>query len=146
VIRIELSVQVSRPVDEVFAYVTDPTKLAEWQPNVISVTKLNEGPVRSGTRFKEVRRALFGRSVEAIVEVSAYEENHRIDLRIVSGPVPVHGENEFTSIHGGTRIDFVAHGELRGALRMAQPVLARVLRRQFESDYARLKRALESRE
>ena len=143
-IRVDLTVQVSRPVEEVFAYVTDPAKLSEWQINLVSVTKETEGPVRSGTRFREVRRAPFGRTVEAIVEVSAYEENRRFDLRIVSGPLPIDGRNEFTGVDGSTRIEFGAEGELRGALRLARPVLARLLHRQFESDYARLQDALES--
>jgi uncharacterized membrane protein len=143
-IRVDLTVQVNRPVEEVFAYVTDPAKLSEWQTNLVSVTKETEGPVRSGTRFREVRRAPFGRTVEAIVEVSAYEENRRFDLRIVSGPLPIDGRNEFTGMAGATRIEFGAEGELRGALRLARPVLGRLLRRQFERDYARLKDALES--
>jgi hypothetical protein len=42
-----------------------------------------------GTRFREIRRASFGRSAEALVEVSAYEENRRFGLRIVSGPLPM---------------------------------------------------------
>ena len=38
-IRIEIPVDVARPVQEVFAYVTDLERLGEWQPNVVSVTK-----------------------------------------------------------------------------------------------------------
>ena len=134
----------NRPVEEVFAYVADPANLGEWQTNLVSVTKETEGPVRSGTRFREVRRAPLGRTVEASVEVSGYEENRRLDLRIVSGPLPIDGRNAFTAVDGATRIEFVAEGELRGALRLAGPVLARLLHRQFERDYARLKDALES--
>ena len=134
----------NRPVDEVFAYVADPANLGEWQTNLVSITKETEGPVRSGTRFREVRRAPFGRPVEAIVEVSGYEENRRFDLRIVSGPLPIDGRNEFIAVDGATRIEFVAEGEPRGALRLAGPVFGRLLHRQFESDYARLKDALES--
>jgi uncharacterized membrane protein len=144
VIRVDLTIQVNRPVQEVFAYVTDPAKLAEWQTNLVSITKETEGPVRSGTLFKEVRRAPFGRTVEAIVEVSRYQESRRFDLRIVSGPMPIDGTNEFTAADGATRIEFAAEGELRGALRLAAPILGRLLRRQFENDYARLKDALES--
>lgn len=143
-IRFELAVVVARPVGEVYAYVTDPANLAEWQPNLVSVTTMTAGPVQEGTRFKEVRRGPFGREVEAVVEVSAYEENRRFDLRIVSGPLPVHGSNEFSALDGETRIDFVAHGELSGPLRLVQPILTRMLRRQFEAHYARLKRAIES--
>ena len=134
----------NRPVEEVFAYVADPANLGEWQTNLVSVTKETEGPVRSGTRFREVRRAPFGRTVEASVEVSGYEENRRFDLRIVSGPLPIDGRNEFTAVDGATRIEFAAEGELRGALRLAGPVLGRLLHRQFARDYARLKDALES--
>ena len=143
-IRVGVTVEVSRPLEEVFAYITDPANLAEWQPNLVSVTQLTEGPVRAGTRFREVRRGPFGRDVEAIVEACAYEENRRFDLRIVAGPLPIHGENRFTAVDGGTRVDFVGHGELRGPLRLARPLLVRLLRRQFQSDYARLKQVLES--
>ena len=145
-IRIELTLQVDRPVEDVFAYVTDTGKLATWQPNLVSVTKETEGPVGVGTTFREVRRAPFRRTVEAVVEVSAYAENRRFDLRMVSGPLPIDGKNEFIAVAGGTRIDFVAEGELGGPLRLAQPILALLLHRQFESDYARLKEALESRD
>jgi carbon monoxide dehydrogenase subunit G len=144
VIRVEFTLRVDRPVEYVFASVTDPAKLATWQPNLVSVTKETEGPVGVGTRFREVRRGPFGRTVEAIVEVSAYEENRRFDLRIVSGPLPIDGRNRFAPSDDGTRIDFTAKGELGGPLRLAQPILARLLRRQFERDYARLKEALES--
>jgi carbon monoxide dehydrogenase subunit G len=144
VIRIELPVEVARPVQDVFAYVTDLERLSEWQPNVISVTRETEGPLRQGTRLREVRRGPFGRNVEAIVEVSAYEPDRRFDLRIVSGPLPIDGSHEFHGTDGGTRVDFVAQGQPAGVLRIAEPLLARVLRRQFSGYYDRLKGVLES--
>jgi uncharacterized membrane protein len=146
VIRVGLTVQVDRPVEEVFAYLTDPERLAEWQTNIVSVTKETAGSVGPGTRFREVRRGPFGRRVESVVEVSAYEENRRFDLRIVSGPLPIDGRNRFAPAGRGTRLHFVAEGELRGPLRLARPILARLVLRQFQADYARLVEALESRD
>ena len=143
-IRVELTVVVDRPVEEVFAYVTDPAKLAEWQPNLVSVTQETDGPMGAGTRLREVRRGPFGRNVEAIVEVAEYEENRRFDLRIVSGPLPIDGRNEFRPAGGGTRIDLIAEGKLSGPLRFAEPILAGALRRQFAGYYERLKESLES--
>ena len=143
-IRIELPVDVARPVHDVFAYVTDVERLAEWQPNVVSVTKETEGPMGRGTRLREVRRGPFGRNVEAIVEVAAYEPDRRFDLRIVSGPLPIDGSHEFHRTDGGTRIDFVAEGRPGGVLRIAEPLLARVLRRQFSGYYERLKNVLDA--
>jgi len=143
-IRVELTVVVDRPVEEVFAYVTDPLTLAEWQPNLVSVTQETDGPMGAGTRLREVRRGPFGRNVEAIVEVAEYEENRRFDLRIVSGPLPIDARNEFRPVDGGTRIDFLAEGKLSRPLRFAEPILARALRRQFAGYYERLKESLES--
>lgn len=143
-IRIELPVDVARPVQEVFAYVTDLERLSQWQPNLVSVTKETEGPMGRGTRLREVRRGPFGRNVEAIVEVSAYEPNRRFDLRIVSGPLPIDGSHEFGETDGGTRIDFVAAGQPGGVFRFAEPLLARMLRRQFSGYYARLQALLEA--
>jgi carbon monoxide dehydrogenase subunit G len=146
VIRIEIPVDVARPVQEVFAYVTDLERLGEWQPNVVSVTKQTEGPMGQGTRLREVRRGPFGRNMEAIVEVSAYEPNRRFDLRVASGPLPIDGGHEFHETAAGTRIDFVAQGQPGGPLRLAEPLFARVLKRQFGGYYERLKAVLESRD
>jgi hypothetical protein len=83
--------------------------------------------------------------MEAIVEVSAYEPNRRFDLRVASGPLPIDGSHEFRETSAGTRIDFVAQGQPAGLLRLAEPLLARVLKRQFVGYYERLKALLESR-
>jgi len=49
------TVEIARPPDEVFAFVTDPTKLSAWQ-DADEVQQLTEGPVRAGTRFREVHK------------------------------------------------------------------------------------------
>jgi len=145
VIRIELPIDVARPVQDVFAYLTDLDRLSEWQPNVVSVTKETAGAMGKGTRLREVRRGPFGRQVEAVVEVATYVPNRRFDLRIASGPLPIDGNHELHETDAGTRIDFVAEGQPGGVLRIVEPLLARVLRRQFRGYYERLKGILESR-
>ena len=79
------------------------------------------------------------------MEVSEYEQDRRFSLRIVDGPLPVDGAHAFEATPAGTRIDFVAAGSPRGALRLAEPLLRRVLARQFRSYYERLKQVLEAR-
>jgi hypothetical protein len=58
--------------------------------------------------------------------------------------LPIHGDNTFSATENGTRIDFAAHGQPTGAMRLAQPVLRRVLERQFRGYYRTLKERLES--
>lgn len=45
------TVEIGRPPDDVFAFVTDPGNLSAWQ-DVDEVEQLTEGPVRAGTRFR----------------------------------------------------------------------------------------------
>src|SRR5829696_6027253 len=50
------SIEIDRPPDEVFAYVTDPARFPEWQYDVESV-RIDEGrPTSVGSRFTTTRR------------------------------------------------------------------------------------------
>ena len=89
-ISFTFDVEIERPVAEVFAYVTDPAKLHEWQTNTLEVEQLTDGPLGVGTRLREVHVA-GRRRMEQVVEVSAYEPGRRFDLDLVEGPLPVGG-------------------------------------------------------
>jgi uncharacterized protein YndB with AHSA1/START domain len=50
------TVDIARPPDEVFSYVTDPSRFTEWQDDVVSV-RMEEGrPPGMGSRFTTTRR------------------------------------------------------------------------------------------
>lgn len=49
------SVEISRSPADVFAYVTDPTRLSEWQESVVR-SKSSETPPRQGTKAEVTRR------------------------------------------------------------------------------------------
>ena len=129
---------VERPVPEVFAYLTDPERLHEWQENTIEVHL--DGPLRPGARMREVRKGPAGKRVESVVEVVAYEPDHVFDLRIVDGPLHVHGDHRLEPIDGGTRIHFTGHGELTGAKRLLRPLLPGL----FKKSFGKLRANLES--
>jgi uncharacterized protein YndB with AHSA1/START domain len=145
-IRFSFPVEIDRPVEEVFTFVTDPAQLAQWQTSTVSATQETDGPMRTGTRLREVHRGPFGRNLESVVEVAHYEPNRRFDLQMLEGPLPIDGRHAFTAANGGTRIDFVAEGQPRGVMRLAQPLLARTLERQFRRYFARLKQVMEASE
>ena len=72
-IRVDLELEINRPPADVFAYVTDLERLGEWQENLISATLESDGPIRVGSRIREIRRGPFGRRMEALVEVEEFE-------------------------------------------------------------------------
>lgn len=49
------TIDIARPPDEVFSYVTDPSRFAEWQENVVS-GRAEGDPPDVGSRFTTTRR------------------------------------------------------------------------------------------
>jgi hypothetical protein len=142
-IRVGFWIDIERPVHEVFAYLTDPNSLWEWQ-ETHEVEQLTDGPLGRGTRFREVHLML-GRRLETITEVVAYQPDQRFDVCIASGPVPIDGSWELESMTTGTRVHFSAEGRCPAAARLLEPLLAFAMRRRFRRQHERLKRAVERR-
>ena len=141
-IKFTIETEISRPVDEVFAYATDPERLPTWQDNTVSSVPEDAGPLRVGSRLREIHRAPGGKHLESVVEVSEYEPDRAFGLRVVEG-TPVHARLTFEPTERGTRLRFDGHGQLTGAMRLVQPLLQRVLKRQFAAQCAKLKQVLE---
>jgi len=143
VIRFGFAIDVARPAHEVFAYLTDPSSLREWQ-GTHEVEQLTDGPIGRGARFREVH-LIMGRRLESITEVVAYEPDRRFHVRVVSGPVPIDGIWELVSVANGTRVHFSTEGRGPPAARLLEPLMAIAIRRRFRRQHVRLKRAVEGR-
>jgi uncharacterized membrane protein len=134
--------QIARPVHDVFAYATDPDRLPSWQTNTVSVTRVDDGPYGLGSRLREVHRAPGGKELESIVEVVEYTPDRVFALEVKEG-TPIHAHLTFDPSDGGTRVRFRAHGKLSGPARIIEPLVGRMLRKQFREQVATLKQVLE---
>jgi carbon monoxide dehydrogenase subunit G len=139
--RIELTVEISRPPEAVFELLSDIERLSEWQTSAVEAH--TEGPLAEGSRVREKRR-LLGREVDTELEVVAYEPPKRLTLRSLGGPVDFRVDHELTERGGGTVLRFVAEAQPGGLLRLTEPVLARTAKQEFRQDFDRLKELLES--
>jgi len=140
VIKVETSTSINRPPDEVFAYATDPSHVAEWQSSALEAHV--EGPVQAGATGVEVRKFL-GRRMESTMRIEAYEPPRRFALQVTSGPVPFHVEQTVEPERDGSRVSVVMEGEPGGFFRLAEPLVERAVRRELEGNLATLKDILE---
>jgi dehydrogenase/reductase SDR family protein 12 len=101
------TVEVERPIEEVFAYVSDFTTTAEWDPTVLSARKLTAGAIGVGTQF-EVVCALPVGSVKLLYTLHKLQDNARIELRGHSAFFDVHDTITLRSTATGTHIDYRA--------------------------------------
>jgi uncharacterized protein YndB with AHSA1/START domain len=136
-----LSVTISRPLEEVFAVLTDPEKTAKWSAPAVEERWITPGPPTIGSRRLAVTQ-LMGRRSQNIAEVTAYEPNRMWEMKSVSGP-PFVVRATFAPVEGGTRVDWTWTIDLKGPMRPFAPVVARLFGRVFAKDLARLKRMME---
>ena len=136
-------VDVHRPVEDVFAYIADPSNLPEWQ-QTDAVEQLTPGPVATGTRLSE-KRTLLGRRIESISEVTCFDPGRRFDVRVVSVYARVTDRWTFEPLAGGTRVQFSTEGEARALFRPIERVIAVVMERRRREHHARLAQAMERR-
>ncbi|MCA1572537.1 MAG: SRPBCC family protein [Chloroflexi bacterium] len=54
------SVTIDRPVEEVFAVLTDPTRSPEWSKHSVRGEMLTDGPARVGSRRRTVVKGFGG--------------------------------------------------------------------------------------
>jgi carbon monoxide dehydrogenase subunit G len=131
--RAELTIEIARTPEDVFAYLTDVSHLPAWQSGVRSATE------RDG-RIAE-SRSLLGRDFDTSLEIVASEAPRIFTLRALDGPVPFTVRHELEPTDGGTRLTVTAEGDVPG---FAAGLLARGAERQFRKDFDRLKQILES--
>jgi uncharacterized membrane protein len=141
---LEHEIVIERPVDDVFAYVTDPVNAPEWQSGVLSTTKTSDEPMRTGARWREVRTFL-GRRIQGTLEATEYEPGQLFALKTVSGTVAIEVRHLFEPFDGGTRIRVLAEGNPGSLGRLGGRFVRRAAERELKRDFARLKDVLEGR-
>ena len=143
-VRVEHEVFVERSPDEVFAYISEPENVPEWQSGVIELRRESEEPMGPGARWTEVRTFL-GRRFESTVETTVYEPGKEFSLRVVSGPFPFQVRHLFEPADAGTRITVVGEGEAGRLFKLGVCFAARTAGRVFGNGFAKLKEVVDTR-
>jgi uncharacterized protein YndB with AHSA1/START domain len=143
--RLQQTFSIARPPEEVFDYVVDHRNLARWQTTKVAVEPLTEGPPRLGTRVKERTKPRVGKPFDQVVEFTTFDRPSELCVHVVEGPLPVDGTWRFEPDGaGGTRVHFSAEGPVTGPMRLLEPILQRVMTREFAGYHAHLKRNVEA--
>jgi len=141
--KIQRSIVIERPIDEVWDFVHDTTKDALWQTTLVESRLLTEGPKRVGTRVQEVRRFM-GVRLEMDLELTEFEPNRKSSLKAVSGGIPLSGSYVLEPLDGATRFTVTGELDAHGAFKLAEPVFARITSRELEANLGHLKDLLEA--
>ena len=77
--------KVNRPVDKVFAWLTNADNQGKFDKSSLKMEVLTPGTWRTGSQFRELRD-LGGRKTEVLSEIAELKPNHRFVIRSKTGP------------------------------------------------------------
>jgi uncharacterized membrane protein len=142
-IDVETSVEIARPVQEVFAFVADQTNAPQWQTDLHEVRRLTDGPIGVGSEHEFVR-TFAGRRLASRNRFVAFEPGRYVKFEIPSGWIS--GTASYrteASSSAGTVLTSRMEFRVRGPLSLLEPVLSRLLAKNSRRDEQRLKGLLE---
>jgi uncharacterized protein YndB with AHSA1/START domain len=142
-IHIEESIIIQRPIEDVFAFMSETANLPLWQTDVLEARHTPEGPVQVGTQLRLVR-VMMGRKIEATAAISEYAPPTCYAYQSMTGYF-VTGVNTCEAARGGTKVTTKFDLQTGGLFPLAEPVVGRSIRRGVQSHLATLKDVLESR-
>jgi uncharacterized protein YndB with AHSA1/START domain len=137
------SVRIARPIEEVFAYVSDPLNLPHWNSAVRAVWQPRGRESEVGSRYTMERELPRG-GVQNELEVFAREHATEFGIRTTSGPTPFTYHYRFSTANGQTLVQLDAVLELDGPAALLGPLAGRAVKRGVDDNLAELKRILEA--
>jgi len=142
VARITGEIVIERPPTEVFDFVSDERNEPRYNPEMLSVEKLTEGPIGRGTQFRAQMRS-GKRTLPMLLEFTTFERPSRLGSHSTFSGVSIDGELTFEPLHGGTLMRWTWDVAPKGAMRLLAPLVTYMGRRQEQRIWSELKRYLE---
>lgn len=139
------NIEIARPPDEVFSYVTDPSRFTEWQDDVVSVRLAGGRRPSVGSRFTTTRR--IGRVERTMTQqITEISPPRSWAVHGVDGPIRPNVNLTVEPLNDGARsrvtiaLDFEGHGIGKALL----PLIRRQAQKGAPMSYRNLKERLES--
>lgn len=141
-INVSSSTTIERPAGEVFDFVRNQENARTWLSGWLETrpTSDTEGVGYTWIDVVEV----FGRPVETEFEITEFEAGRKIAFKSIRGSFPVSAVYSFTPDGEWTNVTFELEGEPGGFFKLAEPLLGRMLQRQWDTNLANLKDVMET--
>src|SRR5437667_6068325 len=127
--HLAVSIVIARPVEVVFAYISNYEHDSQWRVGIIEMTQTPSGRTQIGTKTREVAR-FFGKKRVTPAEITHYEPDRKVAFAgLMANSVPVSGSRTVERRGDQTRFIYHAKVELSGFSLFMEPLLAAILRR-----------------
>ena len=119
--RLRRIVTVEKPLDKVFAYLSDFTTTTEWDPGTVTTVRTT-GDGGFGTEYLNTS-TFAGRETQLTYVVQDLVPNQRIALRGENATVIAHDTMTFRATGNATEVTYTADFTFKGIARLIAPLL-----------------------
>jgi hypothetical protein len=133
---------IRRSAGDTFAFISDLRNAPTWDPHTVEAYKISEGPIGAGTQFRLVGNVL-GCMLDLPYEIQLYDAPHEI---VVAGETAIlrYRDRMLLTPQGTVvRLTYDARLELKGVLRLANPLLPVAFRQIGNTATRRMREAVE---
>ncbi len=142
-LELEHKIIINAPVEEVYAFVTNPENATKWRVGLLDAKQLSAGEMNEGTIIEETVNVL-GRQLKSKLLITEYNPNKKRGFKISLGPLPIHLTETYSESGAGTELLVSGTTELTGPQRMlARPVLGQV-KKQLVQELNNIKKHFET--
>lgn len=139
-------ITISKPLQEVASYVSNPDNAPEWYVNIQSVEWKTEPPLTLGSQMA-FKAKFLGRELAYTYEVVEFVEQEKLVMRTAEGPFPMETSYSWRDLgNGETLMGLRNVGQPSGFSKLFAPLMVKSMRKANKKDLERLKMLLEKGE
>ena len=141
IITLDEMIVVQRPLHEVFSYISEFSRIDEWDPGVARGHKLTDGAPGVGSEYRIDMKAGFSLHYRVL----EFETDKRMLMEVDSSLFTAREEILFAETESGTSVRYIANFNFPGALAAANRIYPGAMNRVGKSTMEGMKKALEDR-
>ncbi|MFL5864291.1 MAG: SRPBCC family protein [Solirubrobacteraceae bacterium] len=139
--RYQATIDTPQSPQEAFAYLSDFSTAAEWDPGVVEAERVDGLALGEGAEFRLVAEFL-GRRTPLTYRIVEYDPPHTVTFLGENATVTSLDRITVAAIADGTRVTYDADLRLKGPLHLADPLLRIAFHRVGDRALAGLRRTL----
>jgi len=137
--KVEVTIDVAADPVEVFAYWSDWTNNPSWQNGMKACTWTSEPPMQVGSTYDQ-EAAMAGKAIISSFVVTEFVPDTLVRIETTKSTIPLDITREVKSnASGGTTLHATICGGPTGFMRVFNPIMEKMVRRNVTADYERLK-------
>ena len=141
-LKFSADIKVNRPVEKVFAWLTNAENQGKFDKSSLKMELLTPGPWRAGSQFRELRD-MGGRKTEVLSEIAELEPNRLFVIRSKTGPGWL-GTWVFEPEGTGTRLHWTGQLTMNGFARLLEPLIGKQMNNQITKHFVQLPQLIEN--